>query len=182
VRRNGVGSRSAAWLETLPRRFWAKALKDPSGCWIWMGSMGPGGYGQVRIENKLRRANRVAWELSRGPVPEGLLVCHRRDVRACVNPDHLFLGTHQDNSDDKWAKGRAVVLTGDRNGMRRSPERAHRALGDDNPHRRVTSDQVSEIRSMHAQGASQAAIAKIFGIHPSNVSLICSRKTWGHLA
>ena len=77
-----------------------------SGCWIWTGSMSSGGYGQVKIGGKLHRAHRVAWTIFKGPIHDGLMVCHRCDVRDCVNPEHLFLGTAKDNFQDCLKKGR----------------------------------------------------------------------------
>lgn len=119
------GKLAAAWAKTMPDRFWAKTIPEPNtGCWLWMGSTWGGGYGQVRINRRTRFAHRVAWEVSNGPIPNGLFVLHRCDNPPCVNPAHLFLGTHQDNMDDMMRKGRKVVLTGDRNGMRKHPERS----------------------------------------------------------
>lgn len=86
-------------------RFWSKVDKGP-GCWTWTGATQNYGYGAVTIHGLTRRAHRVSWELAHGPIPDGLHVCHRCDNPPCVNPDHLFLGTAQDNVDDKDAKGR----------------------------------------------------------------------------
>jgi hypothetical protein len=77
-----------------------------SGCWIWIGHDNPGGYGAVRVGRKMLKAHRVAWMVHRGPIPKGMCVLHKCDVRPCINPDHLFLGTYADNSRDMIAKGR----------------------------------------------------------------------------
>jgi hypothetical protein len=71
-------------------------------CWLWHGRSGPGGYGWLRS----LRAHRVSWELFLGPIPFGQHVLHRCDSPPCVNPGHLFLGTHEENMADKIAKGR----------------------------------------------------------------------------
>ena len=95
-------------------RFWAKVELTLDGCWLWTGSKtGPGpyttgGYGTVYWRGEYLLAHRVMWELANGPIPEGMHVLHRCDVRNCVRPDHLFLGTHQDNMADMARKGRAV--------------------------------------------------------------------------
>ena len=97
----------------LAERFWAKTRVDTvSGCLLWTGTTlqprwGTGfSYGKVRLGGKLMSAHRVAWELTHGQVLDGLMVLHKCDVRNCVNPDHLFLGTHADNMRDMSAKGR----------------------------------------------------------------------------
>ena len=79
------------------------------GCWLWTGSLSDDGYGctGARYTGTTLRANRVAYELYVGPIPPGKQVLHSCDNRKCVSPEHLFLGTLQDNMDDMWAKGRA---------------------------------------------------------------------------
>jgi hypothetical protein len=89
--------------------FWRKS-KRKKGCWIWQGAKTKGAhlvYGQVERGGKRWRTHRYAWLLAYGPIPEGLFVCHRCDVPLCINPSHLFLGTHGDNMDDMSKKGRA---------------------------------------------------------------------------
>lgn len=78
-----------------------------SGCWIWTGALKGKGYANTGTYRNTQRGHRVTWELRNGPIPKGLMVLHRCDVRCCVNPDHLFLGTARDNILDAIAKGRA---------------------------------------------------------------------------
>src|SRR4026209_597513 len=93
-------------------RFWSKVQKTDS-CWLWLASKGEHGYGWVALNNKNRHASRAAWELTNGPIPKGMFVLHRCDNPPCVRPDHLFLGTTQDNANEMSRKGRS--LYGERN-------------------------------------------------------------------
>jgi len=115
------------YLDTLGRtRGWSladklahRSIPEPnSGCHLWLASTA-GGYGRLRIGNGSFSAHRLAWELRHGPVPSGLFVCHKCDVRSCINPDHMFLGTNAENNADMNRKGRHVACPGERNGCAR---------------------------------------------------------------
>lgn len=90
----------------LDARFWAKVTKTET-CWLWAGAKAAG-YGVIRRSRRSIKAHRYTWELTNGPIPDGLFACHTCDVRACVNPAHLFLGTNGDNQRDSVAKGRHI--------------------------------------------------------------------------
>ena len=93
----------------LEKRFWRSV--DKSGdCWLWTAALWPNGYGRVCVNGRTVGSHRVAYELTYGPIPHGLFVCHKCDVPACVNPDHLFLGSNTDNVRDMWRKGRGKGL------------------------------------------------------------------------
>jgi len=90
-------------------RFMEKVVMVPeAGCWLWVGACKPTGYGNFYFEGKHVNAHKASYTMHAGPVPDGMCVCHRCDTPACVNPGHLFLGTHSDNTRDMRRKGRAI--------------------------------------------------------------------------
>ena len=111
------------WGTTLTAKFWCRVkVEAEPACWPWLGYRNRNGYGHMRVGNNVRLyAHRVSWELHYGKIPDGMLVCHRCDNPPCVNPLHLFLGSHADNHADRNAKGRQA--RGERHGRRLHPER-----------------------------------------------------------
>ena len=94
--------------ESVLQRFWQRVNKEAEdGHWVWTGAKRGFGYGQLFVNGKNQSAHRLSWELHNGPIPEGLWVLHKCDYPPCVNPEHLFLGTPQDNALDKCKKGRS---------------------------------------------------------------------------
>ena len=150
---------------TLRERFLTKVCPDASsGCWLWQGEVRPDGYGVTSLDGRELRAHRVAWMLFRGEIAPGVVVCHKCDVRACVNPEHLFLGTVADNSQDMLNKGRSS-----------RGERHHSA--------KLTEDQVSRIKTMLAEGRLYISeIAREFGVTPSTIQGIKQGKSWRRVA
>lgn len=108
------------------------------------------------------------WEWEKGEIPEGLQILHKCDNRACVNPDHLFLGTQKDNMDDMNAKGRGA--SGD----------AVASKGEDNPKAKLTEDDVHEIRRLRPT-MSLTKLAAKFKVHVATIKRIMNGKRWGHV-
>lgn len=161
-------------------RFWSHVTKTES-CWLWTGFIGPGGYGAIRANGRTRTAHRLSWEINRGPIPRGLCVLHNcpgGDTRHCVNPDHLWLGTHGDNNRDKQQKGRCPC--GDQNGARLHPER--RPRGTSHGSAKLLEADVLAIRKLYSTGTMlQREIAAQYGVSRATIQLIVTRKTWGHI-
>jgi hypothetical protein len=148
----------------------SRVLKVPAdnGCWLWMGPVNARGYGKLNWNrpgmSNQTRAHRIAFIVYHGE-PGNLLVCHTCDVRNCVNPDHLFLGTPADNSSDMVAKNRQQRLKGIDRGT---------AV--------LTEDQVREIRRIYVRGVNtQEEVASMFGVSRSLISYIVNDKLWTHI-
>jgi len=90
---------------SVAERFWPK-VEMSAGCWQWLGAKIPAGYGTLQVKENTKLAHRISWEIHCGEIPAELFVLHHCDNKICVNPDHLFLGTHRDNVDDAVRKGR----------------------------------------------------------------------------
>lgn len=103
-------------------KLWDHVEKIEGGCWLWTGVTVGAGYGlmsAIEATGQKVLAHRFSWELANGPIPEGIEVCHDcpgGDNKRCVNPSHLWLGTHQDNMDDKTIKGQNADMKGEKNG------------------------------------------------------------------
>lgn len=145
-------------------RFERKVFPEPnSGCWLWMGQINRGGYGTFYL-NRNTKAHRVSWILFRGRIPVGASVLHKCDVRSCVNPDHLFVGTHADNMADCALKGRIRVRR-----------------GADHRNAKLTDENVDKIRRMIGS-APQKIIAEKFGVSQTTVSYIANHLRYRNTA
>ena len=142
-------------------RFWAKIDRadDPDACWNWTAAFTKEGYGQMWRNGRYHVASRVSFELAYGPFPDDLKVCHTCDNPPCVNPRHLFLGTHLDNMRDMANKKRAAH---------------HEGHGS----HKLTEADVSNIRALLSQGAEQRAIARLYGVCDATVSNIKTGRYW----
>lgn len=152
--------------DAIRHRLLSKSETNPfSGCWEWVAGKDTHGYGQMKINGRKRLAHRVSYELYRGPIPDGILVCHDCDNPACINPDHLFLGTQTENMADMMSKGRG---------------RKARLKGEDHSQAKLTESDVVAILS--AKGlVSQVALADQYGVSPSQIGNIHRGKAWTHI-
>lgn len=166
---------------------------DPgTGCWLWTGGTNRQGYGKSNVGKQKMLSHRAAWIVTHGPIPAGMSVCHRCDVPACCNPDHLFLGTAADNVADRDRKGRTArgdrsgsrlhpdrLARGRRNGSRLHPERLMR--GEQVNTAKVTADDVRTIRRLASEGVRPGVLQRRFGLNQRSVWNIVHRRTWRHV-
>ena len=156
------------------------AVRVPiAGCWLWERGLDRDGYGQAWFRGKNVRAHRLSWALHSGCDVWGVeaQVLHRCDVRCCINPHHLFLGTTQENTADKMLKGRHLVAAGDDHYTRRNP--ALRS-GEKSPSAKLTASQVDEVKAMLGV-VRQRDLAKQYGVSRTCISAISTGRNWKHL-
>ena len=142
-------------------RFFGFVYPEPNtGCWLWCGpSAGGKGYGMFSANGRSVRAHRFSYDVFVGPIPPGMLVCHRCDVRPCVNPEHLFLGSAIDNNADMTRKGRRAV-----------GERCHKA--------KLKPSQVLEILQSDER---PVVLAQRYGVDGATIRRLLRGESWAHL-
>ncbi len=181
----------------------------PVRCWEWRGSRNPEGYGNFGLARKTEKAHRVAYRLFNGPIPVGMLVMHKCDNPPCCNPEHLKLGTWQENAQDKEEKGRGNHARGPRNGAILYPERLKRgdenvsrknpellprgehhwtvkkpecvARGQDSGTAKLVDDDVVEMRRLFRLGVSTPDLADKYGLDTSSTYAALRGWTWSHV-
>lgn len=155
-------------------RFWF-LVKKTDDCWIFTGAKAFG-YGMFWDGKKHVRAHRFIYEQTKGSIPEGLNVLHRCDNPSCVNPNHLFIGTHQDNMDDMAQKGRRVSPSGDLHWSRRNPDLIVR--GEGHSRTKLSSAQIQEILSGYTgKRGERSALARKYGVSGVHIGDILRGKT-----
>mgnify|MGYP001583543857 CR=1 FL=1 len=163
---------------TIAKRFWAKVQKT-DGCWIWLGCKIRRGYGQISEgggRRKMLSAHRVSWIIHYGPISPSINILHRCDNPPCVRPDHLFMGTSKDNSEDMVRKGRNWKVKGENHHFVRNPAIVPR--GESNGNSKLRTEDVIEIRKFHRAGISMRRLAARYSVDKKTISMIVNRITW----
>lgn len=137
-------------------------IVSESGCWIWMGTEGTRGYGQIKSRYKTYAAHRVSYQVFKGDVPNGLHVCHTCDTPLCVNPNHLFIGTPMDNSQDMAKKNR-------------------HAYGAKNGNSKLTEVEAKNILAFRDSGQTKTSVGELFDVSRTCVRKIWNGDLWPHL-
>lgn len=144
-------------------RFMSKILKTDT-CWLWQGSTSRG-YGKISIKGRNISVHKISYELFKGPIPKGLDVCHTCDIKNCVNPKHLWLGTRQENMIDCVSKGRH-----------------NKPKGLNVNTCKLTEEQVREIRKKYIpRKYSTRKLANEYGLNQATIFSIISRESWQHI-
>lgn len=139
-----------------------KYIPEPnSGCWLWIGGVQAEGYGLIRDGIKRAKAHRVSYKLFKGNIPAGLVVRHICDTPECINPDHLVLGTHKDNSDDRVKRNR-------------------QSKGSSVHSAKLKESDIPSIR-IKLETRTIRDVAKEYKVHHSAIDGIKQRKTWKHI-
>lgn len=142
-------------------------IRGESECWVWKSSSGD--YGNTHWNRKGIKAHKLAYELFyKEKIPAGMEICHTCDNPPCCNPHHLFIGTHQDNVDDREKKGR---------------NKLPHSLGEQHGQHKLTESDIREIRKLYASGNhSYYTLSNIYGVSFGNIRNIVKRKIWSWLS
>ena len=140
--------------------FWSKVDKQDE-CWIWIAAINMFGYGHFAIERKIYKAHRVAYMIKHGDIPDGMYILHSCDNPACVNPEHLRVGTQKDNIMDRTIRGRHNPTSGTKNAWAKLTEK--------------------DVLQIRGSNLSALELSELYGISRSNIYNILGRRTWTHI-
>jgi len=143
------------------QRFWSKVNKTDT-CWLWTGCCFSNGYGAFGVNSNNVGAHRYSYMLHKGEIAEGLVIRHTCDVRVCVNPNHLIIGTLKDNINDMV-------------------ERNRQAKGINCCNTKLTEDDIREIRIFRGFGFKYDKLANMYGVDKTTIGRIITGKTWSHV-
>lgn len=165
-RGQSIGTHATACRVTEPELFWMYVTRG-DGCWLWTGAKHRDGYGRFNARTGMVIAHRYVWTLHHGAIPAGMDVCHTCDNRQCVNPAHLWLGTHVENMADSKLKDR-------------------HSRGERNRRNKLVAAQVLEIRAnppkLGGRWTEVRECAARYGVTPGAIYCIITRRSWAHLA
>ena len=136
-----------------------KGITKTNTCWLWNGYKHRSGYGNIKVDGKVIKTHRLSWTIHNGEIPKGMCVLHKCDVRSCVNPKHLFLGTQRDNLDDMVKKGRSNH-------------------GEKHPLALLTKKDVLRIRMLFKKEKSISELAEKFNVGYHVIWFIVRNKSW----
>jgi len=154
-------------------RFWSKVkIGTEDECWEWQGKLHKYGYAYCQWNRKLHHAHRISYIITNGPIPNRMLICHHCDNRKCVNPKHLFLGTHKDNMADCMSKNRHTC---------QHYQLLINGKGENSPRHKLTESQVIDIRRRHRDGITYAQLSKEYGVNKSTARHADIGINWGYL-
>lgn len=134
-------------------------------CWEWQFRKNACGYGTIKVKNKSELAHRISYTLLVGEIPKGVEVCHSCDNRCCVNPEHLWLGTHKENMQDRVNKGYTKGI----------------AQGEKNPREKLKETDIPVIRELYKMGYDSVVLGAQYGVSSSTISSIIRRESWNHV-
>ena len=164
-------------------RFNEKISVSKTGCIEWGGAKDQDGYGVIQKDGKRKKTHRAIWEYYHGKIPSGLNICHKCDNPCCVNIDHLFLGTQNDNMQDMIKKGRKVVnsnpIRGEKHWTKIHPENLAKLRGEKNGGSKLTWEQVEEIiQENKLLRKPETYYAKKYGVGRSTIGRILRGESW----
>lgn len=179
---NGIYLTGTNILNTWKNRFYSYLIipENDNDCMRWTGQKNTDGYGQLRIGGKKVNVHKLSYKIHLGVIPKDKCVCHSCDNRDCVNPKHLWLGTHQENIKDRDKKKRGHFLK-ESSHFKKGSGFSMAQFGQEKWNAILTDEKVIEIRNMIEKGLTQREISKKFNIEVSNISRINTGKYWAHV-